>query len=522
MLEQSRKRRIQSTFNQSRWSKLCAVLQELPPRPACDGLLKSFLSSVRPLFSLVHVPSFLSKYEAFWEQDAQNKQMPEPQEAMHQASFFCLLWAVLYAGAAATSALKEYNEPGPQDYESPTSMASLQSHFSETLSLSRQTDLPTLQGLVSSLLVYDCNCHIDEALDTPSLISQSFVAARALGLQSEERLKARGPIEGEIARRLWYHLLWLETLSTISASCSLSPIGDTYTTRLPLDMSDADLGTLEHGAEPALSVQRHLGDSTENSVSSAMVYLIGRSAAALVFRSVIQKCWGVEPPSRQDLEELASEVACVIDRLKGLTVKLKSRGLPEEGQISGRLLVMHDHLTEAGHNDNPQDVTSFNSFVRISLKALQGLVALQYTTFFLGPEGGVDAGASDIYASICRQTKGFQGRTGVVSLDLLNDASIFLSSYLQLGRLPAFASYHWYIPRRVPPLHAIHLIIGQMKHDPDTPQAQHLDYLLEEAFEMFLHPDGSAKLPFTTGPESWYPLLQRYREIKARSAKPAD
>lgn len=519
LLQQSRQRRVQLAFNQARWSKLCAILQELPPKAACDELLQSFLLSVRPFFCLVHVPTFLRDYNAFWEQGDQNRKMPEPQDAMHQASFFCLLWAVLFGGAAATSALTDYIEPSPQDSESPTSTVSLHSRFNETFSLSRQTDLPTLQGLVSSLLVYECNYHLDEALDTPPLISQSFLAARALGLQSEEKMIARGHVEGEIARRVWYHLLWIETVSTVGAGCSLSPIGNTYTTRMPLDISDAQLEALDCHMGLGSPQPRHL---TEQGFSTSMIYHMGRSEATLVFRSVIQKCWGTEPPSRQDLEELASGVACLVDKLKGLTVKLKARGLPEEGQVSSRLFLSHDPATNPAHNDDPQTETNFNVFVRIIFKLFQGLVAMQYTAFFLGPEGGLDAHASEVYASICRETMGLQARTGFVSLDLINDCITFLSSYLQLCRLPALAPYRWYLPWRLPPLQAVNLIIGQMEHNPATPEVQQLNYLLDEVFELFLHSDGSAKLPFTGGPDSWDPFLQRYQGIKARSNKPTD
>lgn len=519
VLQQSRHRRVQLAFNQARWSKICAILQELPPKSACDELLQSFLLSVRPACCLVHVPTFLRDYNAFWEQHDRNTKMPEPHDAMRQASFFCLLWAVLFGGAAATSALTDYVEASPQDCDSPTSMMSLYSRFNETFALSRQTDLPTLHGLVSSLLVYECNYQLDEALDTPPLISQSLVAARALELQNEEKTSARGHIEGEIARRAWYYLLWIEAISVVGAGCSLSPISDTYTTRMPLDIGDAELEALD----------RHMGlgnplprPPSEQGASSSVIYHMGRSEAAIVFRSIVQKCWGTEPPSRQDLDEVASGVACLVDKLNWLTARLKVRGLPEEGQVSQRLFLAHDPATAPAHNDNPQDETNFNAFVRIMFRLYQGLIATQYTTFFLGPEGSVDAHASEVYASICRETRGFQARTGVVSLDLLNDCIVFLSSYLQLCRLPALAPYRWYIPRRLPPLQAALLMIGQMEHHPATPEMQQLTYLLEEAFEVFLHPDGSAKLPLTAGPDSWRPLLQRHQEIKARSNKTND
>lgn len=370
-----------------------------------------------------------------------------------------------------------------------------------------------MHGLVASLLVHECNFYLDEVLDTPPLISQSFLAARALGIHSEEKIASWSRVEAEIARRVWYHILWEDTLAVVCAGCQLSPGGESYDTQMPLDISDADLEALD--ANTGSGSPRHRL-FTEEGASSSMIYHIGRSETTRVFRLVVQRCYEGQSPTRQDLEELCFDTVCLFEKLDALTVKLKARGLPEAGQVSNRLFVADDPQRNPLHNDNPREETNFNAFIRIAFKFMKDYVGLQFTAAFLAAEGDqdMDTHASELYYSAFRDTSGVQVRTNNWGLELINHCISFLRNCLQLSRLPALAPYRWYLPTRVQPLQAAGLVIGHLEQNPTTPEAQELHYLLDEIFEIYLEPDGSPKLPFTGGPDSWNGLQRRHQGIK--------
>jgi hypothetical protein len=68
-------------------------ISELPTRRQCDFLVEVFLESYHPINPVIHVPSFLTDYEAFW------GSVSEPSPRRNPASVSLLL-AVLFVGCA--------------------------------------------------------------------------------------------------------------------------------------------------------------------------------------------------------------------------------------------------------------------------------------------------------------------------------------------------------------------------------------------------------------------------------------
>ncbi|KAF3771408.1 hypothetical protein M406DRAFT_67712 [Cryphonectria parasitica EP155] len=385
---QSEQRRVQSTFDETRWSKLCGLLEKLPPRSACDELLQSFLYAVRPIVCIVHVPTLMRDYEAFWGRDHRNWHVPQPQQAMEEAAFFCLLWAVLFCGAAAKTCFQDSSEASLSGSVSSVSAAWFKSMFKETYSISRQSDLPTLEGLAASLLVHECDVEVDELLDTRALVSQSFLAARALGLHREEVIMSRGKVEAEICRRLWYHVLYLEGFAAVSAGNSTSSNGDFYDTRIPLDISDAEIET----------ARTELQAKTENTASSSMLN-VSRFEAFSLFRVIMKRCYGPQPPTKKDLRDIAARIRSLCDILDVRATRLRVRGLPEDGQISSQLLVPRDPRQDLVHNDSPLEETIFNAYARICLSLIKDYVAMQFSLCFAGTKHPHDNELTEIFES---------------------------------------------------------------------------------------------------------------------------
>lgn len=101
-----------------------------------------------------------------------------------------------------------------------------------------------MNELVSSLLVHECNVETDELLYTPPFLSQAITAARTLGLHHEARMQLRQPVEVETCRRLWWHLLWLESFATVSSGMAPASGDDDCDTATPVDITDVELNAL--------------------------------------------------------------------------------------------------------------------------------------------------------------------------------------------------------------------------------------------------------------------------------------
>jgi hypothetical protein len=69
-----------------------------PTRSQCDFLLEIFLKNFQSVMPLIHVPTFLERYQIFWSHAQGNQGQVQSTPA-----FLSLLYAILYAGSAVGS-----------------------------------------------------------------------------------------------------------------------------------------------------------------------------------------------------------------------------------------------------------------------------------------------------------------------------------------------------------------------------------------------------------------------------------
>lgn len=359
-------------FNERQWWEISQALQSLPSKQLCDVFVRSFFLSVRPLQPLVHAPTFQAEYDAFWRQYIPNRTLSLPDDIISHTSFFCLLWSVLYCGAVAASD-SVLAEASIQVHNSRELISLLRSKLNETLVLSCQTEYPTLSGLVASLLAHECDPDIDEFFALPPFVSQTMQAARVLGLHREEAVALRDEVDAEIARRVWYHLIYLEVLATISTGISLScsTSEDSYNTRMPNVLMDSSMGPGKVD-----------NPDQSSDMSSAMILGIGRFEFARTLRDIMRLCYNNHVPTKKELRMLASDILSFEIRMDKLVSELQVRGLPEQGQISSFLLdantVGQNHL----YLDNKEGMV-LNAYARILLCMMKHWVSILFARHLL-------------------------------------------------------------------------------------------------------------------------------------------
>jgi hypothetical protein len=282
---------------------------------------------------------------------------------------------VLYCGAVAASP-SLLAEASVRVRDTKALLSRLRAKLEETLSICNYPELPTLNGLVASILAWECDPTVDEIFTTPPFISQSMQAARTLGLHREDAIMARGEVEAEIARRVWYHIIHLEVLATIASGSSLTyGSGEaSYNTRMPHEFNDASMG----------SGKLTIGPSNQNAqASSAMLFAIGRYEMTRVLRQVIERCYSNLVPCKEDLGLLIAEMQQFENRIDGLISRLEVRGIPEQGHISTQLLSANPLIHKRLYEDNPYEETVLNALVRIMLCMMKPYVWIVFNRQFL-------------------------------------------------------------------------------------------------------------------------------------------
>ncbi|OBT81280.1 hypothetical protein VE02_10150 [Pseudogymnoascus sp. 03VT05] len=360
LLQAQQARLYSKEFDDDSWAGFKSLLRSLPSKKLCDVLIQSFLLGVRPLLPLVHGPTLQAEYDSFWVRYNNDELQTRPNNYLADASFLCLLWSVLYCGAVAASP-SLLAKASIHIRHTPALLLRLRTKLDESLSLCKFTKLPTLNGLIASILARECDSEVDEILTAPVFVTQSMLAAKSLGLHSEEVIiMAYGEVEGEIARRVWYHIIYLEVLATLTSGSSLSQSSneELYTTKIPREFDDINLG---------LGRANQDGSTQNAHSSSAMLLSIGRYEMTRVMRKVVEQCYSNRIPSKEDMRNLIAELEQFQGKIDVLIGRLKVRGLPEHGHISTQLLKADPLIHKRLYNDNPHDETVFNAFARIVL-----------------------------------------------------------------------------------------------------------------------------------------------------------
>jgi hypothetical protein len=360
--------------NAEEWARM---LQSLPPKKVCDVLLKSFLLSVKPLIPLVHVPTLLGGYEAFWDQVGQVARKSRVDRGTKDSSFVSLLWSVLYCGMVAASP-SLLAESGIQVRDSGVLIKRLKLMLERSLALSHHTELPTLNGFIAALLAWECDPTTNDILAAPAFVSQAMQVARTLGLHQEAAIVPRGQIEAELCRRVWYHIIFLELYACIAAGSALSygTQESSYNTQLPQPLHDSSLASGRHGAP---SVRR---------TSAAMLMTFGRCQMTRTLRRIMESCYKALPLGNMESETLQREIRQFELEIDGLINQMVVRGMPEQGHLSSQLLRVNHQIHPHYYNDTTQKETVLNAYARIQLDMMKQYVRIFFNRQILTGSSG--------------------------------------------------------------------------------------------------------------------------------------
>lgn len=200
----------------------------LPPRRVADELLNVYLATFETTYRILHVPSFLEQYEAYWKDTGSTDMV-----------FLAKLLALMAASSGFFSPATRLSEKETLHTAAAGWVVAVDAWLASTLA-SSSIDFNMLQIQCLLLLARQAGVNDD---DMVWIASGSVIrSAMTMGLhRSPSRFPKIGKFWAEMRRRLWATILELDLQSALDGGMITSIDLDEYDCEPPSNYDDADL-----------------------------------------------------------------------------------------------------------------------------------------------------------------------------------------------------------------------------------------------------------------------------------------
>jgi hypothetical protein len=243
-------------------SELQQLLDSLPPKSACDKLLEVYTANCERTLRVIHVPSFLRRYTAFW-------QDPDHHSA---SSFVPLLTAVLTVAVSFDPEPSTLEESSSWDYLAKDATPSLQAWLSK-LPRKHRVDLATLQ--VETLLLISQELHLVPPEElwkaSGSLIRSGMVMGLHVNLSQSTNLSF---YQAECRRRLWITIVELDLQASITSGMPVTNPQLDFGPLTPLNINDADFDESTSKSPPPSPLDEETDSLTLITLATSLAHRI--------------------------------------------------------------------------------------------------------------------------------------------------------------------------------------------------------------------------------------------------------
>ncbi|EAU34181.1 conserved hypothetical protein [Aspergillus terreus NIH2624] len=507
------------------------MLENVPTKRQSHILYRGFMSGVHAISPVVHPPTILKLYNAFWEWYDYSSYSGEP---CPDPSFIPLLYAIWYGGSVTISirTIKaEFNV---------ASRFALSKTFNEEvtrwltkISFPRS---PSLQGLAAYLLVQTILSKEEEPLTSSLFISFAMRVAQTMGLHRDPAKFGIQPYEAEYRRRIWWHIVHMD--GVVAMSSGLPPlVGDEnfWDVRDASEIKDTLLGSpeAEKYEELVASGMRPPDNPDDPTVcggpSMVNVYYLsarGKYVMARAVRRIMKIQLGTKPVTRRDMEELRSilldlqlKLNSIIDRIPegknlGVSPSLSNRSLsdarsPGEHQNSGTELPGEGQAGCSEQYHTPV-LISFHKWARILLSLFIDKVGIS-----------VESPTSEMLTCyyegfLCRISALLEER----KKPALRHCHGFMEKFISLATDPDFQPFQWSWPGNHQPMHATMIMLIDLYERPYSPEAAKSRAFIDRIFTL-TGPDGgvvggedgiSTQRPLKDGGREAWGMIRRLRQ----------
>ncbi|KAI5301052.1 hypothetical protein KEM55_002815 [Ascosphaera atra] len=509
------------------------MLQNVPSKRQSHILYKGFMSGIHAIAPVLHPPTVLEQYSAFWEwyEDQQWRWHDRPFPC---PSFIPLLYAIWYGGTVTVSLRTLSSE---FDVESRDTLS--MKYYDEVTRWLKKIGFPrnpTFYGLSAFLLVQTILSKEEEPLTTSLFVSLSLRVAQTMGLHRDpSHFKAISATEAESRRRVWWHIVHMD--GVVAMSSGLPPLlndEDFWDVRMTSEVKDILIGT--SGAkeyEDAVASRRRRADNPDDAglcggPSMVNVYYLcckGKYIMAKASRAILRIQLGTKPITRSDMEELRNILVNLQSELRRLVDRIPISPVP-------RPLPGGDYLTENPrkmlYNRPPASVVSTAStpskcdlanggpgcleqFHNPVLPAFHKWARILLLLF-------VDKAFCVAYQPFLKNAKSQvwpAARQGA-----LRHCHSYMEKFIMLATDPDFQPFQWSWPGNHQPMHATMIMLIDLYERPHSPEAFKSRAYIDKIFSLS-GPDGgvvgdedgiSTARPLRDGGREAWDMLKRLRQ----------
>lgn len=210
-----------------RMPNLAHMLREVPPRNICRILCESFIQSIHPIIVLLHLPSFYLQYDRFWVSYEAYSHEGLPEGFLAECpTFLPMLFAILFSGSAALPKVEDRSLVGED--EMTILSRRLYKATMRSLSLVGFPRNPTIYSLTAYLIWQNPLIREEDSLTSTSFISTAVRVGQAMGLHRDGSCFGLDPVQTELRRRLWWHIIHMDVMASTSSGLPPLMMDDRY------------------------------------------------------------------------------------------------------------------------------------------------------------------------------------------------------------------------------------------------------------------------------------------------------
>lgn len=218
-----------------------AMFQNMPTKRQSHVLYRCFMSGVHIISPIIHPPSVLEQYHAFWEwfdnREKSNESVPDP-------SFIPLLYAIWYGGSVSISIKGIKKEFG--DTTRASLSARLHDEVTRCLTLVAFPRNPSVSGLAAFLIVQTILAREEEPLTSSLFIGLAVRTAQMMGLHRDPAQFGLPAAHAEARRRMWWHIVHMDGVVALSSGLPPLVSDESYWDVKEIsELKDAYIGTAE-------------------------------------------------------------------------------------------------------------------------------------------------------------------------------------------------------------------------------------------------------------------------------------
>ncbi|OWZ72674.1 hypothetical protein AYX14_01851 [Cryptococcus neoformans] len=436
------------------------------------------MDCIHPLIPLMHIPSFESAYDEFWSWRLTRPPQDISLSILHRnPSFLPLLISVLSAGSITI------HEPWSERIGQ-----KLRGLMPEALRVIGFPYYPSVYSLMAYILANSTLIREEDAFSSCSFVAVALRVAQSMGFHRDGTEFELDPISTEERRRVWWHLMHLDTMTSIAQGLPGIMSSSRSTTQVISEMKDELIGKIKSTD----SLDRELW------VEPKYVLAAGRYEASTQLRIILERLQEAPNITLADIAPLETQIE---DLRRRQSRRLDSVGL---GAHSASLQDILDQLSvRVGGDDftdhrTPPPITASKAIQQWN-QALLHLTTVKAYCILYQPF----MSDKEIWANLrSRALPHFQ---------------YFLALFLEMTTNPSYRPFHWLYPGSYQPLQPCAVLLSDLSAHPHSSDKMLSMQLINRVFSLLgpagrlISPGSYQSLPSLTGAKQVWTVLEKLR-----------